>query len=59
MFEMEKLIKIARVLEKKFVGQFWISFVQGFCDVYVIVEHERDSPCGRQVFKVSELLEEG
>ena len=59
MFEMEKLVKITKALEKKFVGQFWVSFVQGFCDVYVIVEPERDSPCGRQVYKVSELLEKG
>ena len=59
MFTNQQLVKVAKFIEEKFVGDFCVSFAKGFEDTYVIIETERDSREGRQVFSLTEILSEG
>ena len=56
MLHSQELIKIAKWFEDNWIGNFWVSFAKGFEDTYVIVEQERGSADGRQVFALSEIL---
>lgn len=56
MLTMQELIKIAAWFEKNFIGTYYISFLEGFKDNYIIIETEKDKSDGRQVFSIREIL---
>ena len=38
------------------MGNYYISFIQGFTETYIIVETEKDKRNGRQVFSARDIL---
>ena len=58
MLTLNEFQKVAEWLKRTHTGLYYISFIEGFKGTYVIIETEKDSPIGRKVYTVREILDE-
>lgn len=58
MLTVKNLKKISKFLDANFPDEYYITFTQGFTDVYIIVEPIQNNPEGREIFKAQEILSE-
>ena len=56
MLTLQELIKITNWIEKNFIGTYYISFIEGFTETYVIVEKEKNKRKGMQIFSARDIL---